>query len=245
VTASLKRTLFTLLAGAMAAFLVFSLAGVRVADASHEPANKGAAAGSDIDTVEGEGDGEAILSDTIRVASPEDIIIQVTAECSILTALTTNNDSSNAFAFGSVRLWVELDGTRVPVAVDDTAEDGDDEVEDDGDESDIGEATFCNRAYERTVTDDEDPSDGIDEEDDYIRTRTANAFNWLALDTGVTYDDPANGNNIIEVVLFADFDTSTAGEAAAEAFVGSRTMILEPTSVSIHEQVEPAGGDGS
>jgi hypothetical protein len=231
-----------MLAGAMATFLVFSLAGVNTADAGHEPANKGAAAGSDIDEVS---DATPILSETLRVSSPEDIIIQVTSECSILTALTTNNDSSNAFAFGSVRLWVEIDGTRVPVATDDTAVDDDDEVEDDGDESDIGEVTFCNRAYERTVTDDEDPADGIDEEEDYIRTRTANAFNWLALDTGVAYDDPANGNNIITVTLWADFDTSTVGEAAAEAFVGSRTMIIEPTKVSIHEQVDAQGGAGN
>lgn len=237
-----KSALVPTIAGVAAVLLLTSLLGVTLAQASHEPANKAAAAGSDIDQVD---DSVAILSDTMRVSSPEDVIIAVTAECSILTALTTNNDSSNAFAFGSVRLWVELDGTRVPVSTNDTATDSDDEVEDDGDESDIGEVTFCNRAYERTVTDEEDPSDGIDEEDDYIRTRTANAFNWLALDTGVNYDSPANGNNIIEVVLWADFDTSTVGEATADAFVGSRTMIIEPTRVSIHEAVEPTGGDGS
>jgi hypothetical protein len=165
----------------------------------------------------------------------------VTAECSILTALTTNNDSTNSAAFGSVRLWVELDGTPVPVAAVEGS--GQDDA-DDNDDS-VGEVTFCNRAYERTVSDDEDPADGIDEEDDYIRTRTANAFNGLALDTGVNYDDPANGNNIISVELFADFDTTTAGEAVAEAFVGSRTLILEPTKVSIHEAVEATGGDGN
>jgi len=241
VTASLKRTLFTMLAGAMATFLVFSLAGVRTADAGHEPANKGAAAGSDLDSVH---EDTLLLSETIRVSSPEDIIIQVTAECSILTELTTNNDSLNSAAFGSVRLWVELDGTPVPVAVDDDSSSEDDAADDD---DSTGEVTFCNRAYERTVADDEDnvPPDGVDEEHDYIRTRTANAFNWLALDTGVIYDDPANGNNIITVELFADFDTTTAGQAVADAFVGSRTMIIEPTKVSIHEQVEPTGGDGS
>lgn len=245
IASSLRRTLFTMLCGAMAAFLVFSLAGVRDASAHHEPANKAGAAGSDIDEVS---DATPILSETMRVSSPEDAIISVTTECSILTALTTNNESLNSLAFGSVRLWVEIDGTRVPVSTDDTAEDGDDEVEDDGDESDIGEITFCNRTYERTVSDGE--GDGsVDTEDDYIRTRTANAFNWLAFDLGTLYDDPAipegAGNNIIEVVLWADYDTNTVGEAAAEAFVGSRTMIVEPTKVSNHEQVEPQGGDGS
>lgn len=239
---SVKRALIPMLAGVVALFLATSLLGLTLAQADHEPANKAAAAGSDLDQVD---DGTPILSETMRVSSPEDVIISVTAECSILTELTTNNENNDAFAFGSVRLWVELDGTRVPVATDDSADDPDDEVEDDGDESDIGEVTFCNRAYQRSVTDEESPEDGVDEERDFIRTRTANAFNWLALDTGFNYDDPANGNNIIEVVLWADFDTSTMGEAAADAFVGSRTMIIEPTKVSIHEQVEPQGGDGS
>jgi hypothetical protein len=214
----------------MAAFLVFSLAGVRDARADHEPANKAGAVGSDVDTVE---DATPILTETMRVSSPEDLIIQVTAECSILTALTTNNDSSNAFAYGSVRLWVTIDGTPVPVTG--SAGQGADDDEDDDDS--VGEVTFCNRAYERTVTDGEDPADGIDEEDDYIRTRTANAFNWLAFDTGFNYDSPDNGNNVIEVTLWADFDTTTVGEAAADAFVGSRTMIIEPTKVSNHEQI--------
>ena len=236
---SLRRTLFTMLCGAMAAFLVFSLAGLRDASASHEPANKGAAAGSDLDTI---GQDQLLLSETMKVSSPEDLIVSVTAECSILTAITTNNDSENAFAFGSVRLRVEIDGKEVPVAVDDDAT-SEDDAADDNDE--IGEVTFCNRAYERTVTDQEDPLDGVDEEDDYIRTRTANAFNWIALDTGVMYDDPANGNNILTIELFADYDTSTVGEAVAEAFVGSRTMVIEPIRLSIHEQVEPQGGAGS
>ena len=239
MSSSIRNTLVTMIAGAIAALLVVSLVGVKTAEATHTPANKAAAAGSDIDEIS---DAEPILSETFRVSSPEDIIIQVTSECSILTALTTNNDSANAYAFGSVRLWVEIDGKRVPVSTDDTGEDADDEVVDAGDPSDIGEVTFCNRAYERTVTDEEDPLDGIDEESDYIRTRTANGFNWLALDTGSFYDDvELNGNNIITVELWADYDVATdpATHAQAEAFVGSRTMIIEPTKVSNHEQVAP------
>jgi len=219
------------------------------ADATHEPAQKAAAAGSDVDQLE-EGDNveTLLLSDTMKVSSPQDLILQVTAECTILTELTTGPSteagaSDFATAFGSVRLWVEIDGTRVPVATDDLDEDGADE--EDNSTGDTGEVTFCNRTYHRTVTDGEDPQDGQDQEHDYIRTRTANAFNWLALDTGVAYDDPANGNNILTVELFAEYDTSTEGEALADAFVGSRTLIAEPIKVSIHEQVEPTGGDGS
>jgi hypothetical protein len=209
------------------------------ATASHEPANKAGAAGSDIDAI---GEDQVILSETMKVSSPEDLIIQVTAECSILTALTTNNDNPTSTAFGAVRLRVEVDGREVPVGLNESGASEDDAADDD---DEIGEVTFCNRAYSRTVTDGEDPADGIDEEDDYIRTRTANAFNWLALDTGVLYDDPANGNNILTIELIADYDTDTAGEAIAEAFVGSRTMIIEPSRVSIHEQVQDQGGAGN
>jgi hypothetical protein len=221
--------------------VVFTAYTAQQAIGSHEPANKGAAAGSDLDTV---GQDSLLLSETMKVSSPEDLIISVTAECSILTALTTNNDNHTSTAFGAVRLRVEIDGREVPVSSDDGAG-GDDDGEDDDNE--IGEVTFCNRAYSRTVTDEEDntPPDGIDEEDDYIRTRTANAFNWIALDTGVLYDSPLNGNNILTVELFADYDTDTAGEALAEAFVGSRTMVIEPIRLSIHEQAEPTGGAGS
>lgn len=293
---SVRRTLFTMLCGAMAAFLVFSLAGVRDAGASHEPANKAAAAGSDLDEINGT---DPILSETFKVSSQEDMIIQVTSECSILTSLITGDDEmvpdgesfsqDFARAFGQVELYVTLDGRRVPVAVDDPAgpdaPGNDDPEEGQDDTQEEGEVVFCNRAYQRTVQDtdggdDEGTAgDSIDTERDYIRTRTANAFNWLGVDIGFDYDDscPAgttdpsceysvsNGNNIIEAVLWAEYEatgvpddpdtpeneaSSTCPTApgteitCSEAFVGSRTMILEPIKLSIHEQVERDDLDG-
>ena len=79
-------------------------------------------------------------------------------------------------------LFITLDGTRVPVSLDDTEEN------EQGETDDIGKVVFCNRAYQRTVTDAEENEgvggneggDGFDDEDDFIRTRTANAFNWMA-----------------------------------------------------------------
>ena len=235
----LRKASTPLVALLLAATLFVAYTGYNTANASHEPANKGAAAGSDVDTV---GQDELLLSETMKVSSPEDLIVSVTAECSILTELTTNNAEPSSSAFGAVRLRVVIDGKEVPVSAADGAGGADDAADDD---DEIGEVTFCNRAYSRTVTDQEDPADGIDEEQDFIDTRTANAFNWIALDTGVIYDSPTNGNNILTVELFADYDTSTTGEAMAEAFVGSRTMVIEPIRLSIHEQVEPTGGAGS
>lgn len=228
----LKRKVPAILVGLM---LIGGLLVGPTASADHEPANKVAAAGSDIEQI---GDNTPILSERVKISGPMDVMLQLTAECSILTALTTNNDNPTSTAFGSVRLRIEIDGKEVPVSSNDTAATpGEDDTEDD--DSEIGEVTFCNRTYSRTVTDQEDPEDGIDEEDDYIRTRTANAFNWLAMDVGFAYDDPANGNNIVDIVVYADYDTDTAGEAMAEAFVGSRTLIAEPTNASIHESVDP------
>lgn len=238
---SLVRDLIVALAAVCVASLFIVSYVAKTADASHEPANKAGAAGSDIDEVT---DGTVLLSETMRVSSPEDAIISVTAECSILTQVVTNNEQLDSTAFGSVRLWVEVDGNRVPVAVNDTAEDGDDEVNDEGDASDIGEVTFCNRAHEKSVADEEDPLDGVDYERDYLRTRSANAFNWLALDLGTAYD--AGNDNIITVQLLADYDTAISHDTnLAEAFVGSRTMIIEPTKVSNHETVQDLGGAGS
>jgi hypothetical protein len=214
------------------------------ADAHHEPANKFAAAGSDVDTV---GDDTVVLSETMKVSTPFDLMLQLTSECSILTQLTTNNDTPSSSAYGSVRMHIEIDGKPVPVATDDTLTSGQDDVED-TDDPQTGEVTFCNRAYSRTVTDQEDPADGIDEESDFIRTRTANAFNWVASDVGRVYDAASykgvTGNNIVLIEVIADYDVTTTGDAMADAFVGSRTLIAEPTNLSVHEAVEPQDPDG-
>lgn len=221
---------------ALAALFVASLMLVMYvappAGADHEPANKVAAAGSETEVM-GPGEKVVLLEETLKTSSPADLILQLTAECDILTDLTTggNGAEDSAGAFGQVRTWIEIDGKVVPVSSDDA--------------TDTGKVVLCNRAHNKTVTDAEDPADGTDEERDMTQTRQANGFNWLALDTGFVYDDPANGNNIVEIVVYADYDTDTAGEALAEAFVGSRTLIAEPTNASVHEAVNQTTNDGS
>jgi hypothetical protein len=236
------RRISAVAAAAILGAAVFAVVSPK-ADAHHEPANKFAAAGSDVDEVFAEED-TVVLSETMKVSTPFDLLLQATAECSILTELTTSNDSPSSDAFGSVRLRVEIDGTPVPVASDDTATGGgaDDATDDD---NEIGEVTFCNRAYHRDVTDDENPADGQDIEHDFIDTRTANAFNWIATDVGRVYDNPANGNNIVRIELIADYDVEATDNAVANAFVGSRTLVAEPTNLSVHETVDPQGGAGS
>lgn len=214
------------------------------AQADHMPADKVAAAGSTIDRLD---DATPILQETMKVSSPSDLILSVTLECAILTALDTEGNPNPGAedtdsTEGTVEVWVTIDGRTVPVATDDATQDG--------------RVVFCNRAYERTVEDMEDDPDGIDSERDFIRTRAANAFNWLAIDTGSFYDDPANGNNILDIEVWASYTDTTPGlgrcdqttadpafATCSEAFVGQRTLIVEPTKLSIHEQVTPVEGD--
>src|SRR5688500_2587284 len=140
---------------------------------AQQPANKIAVSGSDIDAIGA--DGTTIIEETMKVSSPSDLILSVTAECSIITELTTGGDAADSSsAFGSVRLQVLIDGTPVEVASDESDTSEDDQADDD---DSVGEVTFCNRAYGRTVEDSEGDGD-VDKEDDFIRTRTANAFNW-------------------------------------------------------------------
>ena len=200
------------------------------AQATHEPANKVAASGSETEEMRPNST-VPVLNERIKVSSPRDLVIQVTAECSILNALFTNTETSSAKATGQIRMFLEIDGREVPVSTANT---------------DVGRVVFCNRAYERQMADDED-GDGIDEHSDYIRTRQANAFNWLALNGGTYYDSPANGNNILDVVLYAEFfsskncdnPASPLGETCAQGYVGNRTMVIETENASNHEAVDP------
>ena len=216
------------------------------ADAGHEPANKLAAAGTETE-VFGPGDAIPILSERMKVSSPSDLILSLTAECSIVTALRTGDDDQNGTdadtAEGKIDIWVEIDGKTVPVSSDD--------------ETEPGEVTFCNQVHQQRQIDSEsnNPMDGVDTFDDYLRTKTANSFNWIALDTGVVYDDAEvdNGNNILDIVVYAELDDTTAAtdacelgdKSCSEAIIGHRTLIAEPTNASVHEEVNAAGGAGN
>jgi hypothetical protein len=222
------------------------------ATGNHEPADKASAAASDIDTVD---DTEVILQQKMRVSSTSDLILQTTAECSILTSLfnpgsATGGAEDTQSAFGQVEFFITLDGERVPVSTDDEATG-----------EDRGKVVFCNRAYTRKIADTEENEggpttggDGYDQEDDFIRTRNANGFNWMAFDVGKEYD--VGNDNIIDIQLHAEYDRrpnqcdgdrqaddalTPYGETCADALVGSRTLIVEAVHASNHEQPDPAG----
>lgn len=209
------------------------------AGADHEPANKVAAAGSTVE-VAAPGQTVPVLQERVKVSSPFDLILSLSAECDILTELTVGGGgltTDSASAFGQVRMFITIDGRRVPITTSDSSPPAP------GTQDDDGKVVFCNRAHEKSIQDDED--DGTDEHRDMTRTRQANSFNWLALDVGFNYDDPANGQNIVDIVVFAEFTETQANRGRAEALIGNRTLIAEPTNASVHEWVQPGDPGGS
>lgn len=255
-----RANLNTMIGLTLLVVLIGGYVGQSAVNAHHEPANKFAAAGAAIDDFGANAD-HVVLSETMKVSTPFDLALSATAECSILTYLRSEADGSGlpSNTTGRVEMYVTIDGTPVPVQT------GDIDPDEPGVQNDDGKVTFCNRTYERRITDTENntPMDGIDEERDFIETRTANAFNWFALDVGRAYDKPdvpaGAGNNIVLVELHARYtdtdaaagstcDPSTADpdqDDCSRAYVGKRTLVAEPTNASVHEAVLPGPGAGN
>jgi hypothetical protein len=191
--------------------------------ASGIPANKTAASGSETEVI-GANNSAVVLSETVKINNPTDLIIDVSAECALMTQVTNGADGSTSRAYGQIKMWVTIDGKYVPVSAEDT---------------DHGQVVFCSRVQEQQWTDSNDPVKGNDDSGDrlrqYLDTRDATAFNWMALNVGETY--PGTSDNVHLVELHATWTTSTAGAAIAQAVVGNRTMILEPVKAWNREAV--------
>lgn len=192
------------------------------------PANKAVAAGSQRMAI-GANQEEVLMSATFKTSKPTDLIMSVSLECSLFTALTTNQANPTSNATAGLRAFLRIDGKIVPITdvstpPQDPAESGNGGVDD--------AVTFCDREYQRTVTDREEPADGVDEEDDYIRTKSSHAFTWVRLNAG-------SGQHLVEVV--GQFRNTTAGAATAEAIIGNRTLVIEPTKLANNAVIAEAG----
>jgi hypothetical protein len=147
------------------------------------------------------------------------MILQVSMECSIITdnvilGSTTPGAQESALTEGTVRSWIEIDGKIVPIISSSSPPQDPPPAGDDTDK-----VTFCNRVFNRTVQDVEDPQDGYDRSRDYIETKTANAFNWVRLNMG-------SGTH--NITLYADLSHFSTTASSASAFVGNRSMIGIP-----------------
>jgi hypothetical protein len=191
---------------------ILTLSGAPPTSATHQPADKIGVSASTVQVMQtqvGLGGSSSppvtLLSATFRNSTPTDLIIQLTGEC----ALWTDIASPESEAAAKVTVWVELDGQRVPV----TSDSNEDGVFNDPDD---GKVVFCNRAFRISA-----PINVIEL---FQNTRSANAFNWGALNVG-------NGIHTLEVK--AQLDASVTGVGTfAQAAVGKRTLVVEPAKLA-------------
>lgn len=200
-----------------------------LAGASHQPADKVVAAGSKVEVVEPQG--TTLLSSTFRTASPTDLMMHVTLECSIITEVLNQGgpsvSSSTGHAEGRIRVWLEFDGEIVPInSTSDNPQP--DNPSPRGEDSD--KVTFCNREHRQTLTDTEDGADGTDTLRTYLRTKAANGFNWMYLNTG-------NGIHTVELKAQYDEPVEATEGSSASGMVGNRVLIIEPTKMSNHASI--------
>ncbi len=205
-------------AGMLVAGLLVSVVGP--AQANHLPADKPFAAASKVERFS-EGARVPLLSATVRNAKPTDMILQVSMECSIITdnvisGTTVAGATQRAETNGTVRAWIEIDGQTVPIISQSSPpqQPGSTPPNDEG-----SKVTFCNRVFDRTVSDRESSGDGIDYSQDYIATKAANSFNWVRLNMG---------SGVHQIVLYGDLTHFATPGSTASAFVGNRSMIGQP-----------------
>jgi hypothetical protein len=212
------------------AAILFTAYTAQPSDAAGIPANKVAASGSTVEKLNAEGD-TLLLSETVKINNPTDLILGVTAECAIVTQVTNGANGETERAFGEVKVYVTIDGVPVPVAEDDTDE---------------GRVVFCNRAQEQEWTDTATtaPGGGDDSDDElrqYLSSRNANGFNWMALNVGTEYPGTPAGSNIHEIKVWAEWTVDATAQGLASAAVGNRTLILEPVKAAHYEVVTDLG----
>jgi hypothetical protein len=159
-----------------------------------------------------------LLTATLRTSSVQDLILSVSLECTILTALTTGDgpedNADTATATSTIQVWTEFDGNIIPI--NDISAPGDHKP---GIGNDTDKVVFCNREYSRSVTDTEDDDDGLDTTSDYISTKSSHGFEWVLLNAG---------RGIHTITVKATLTTSTVQTATATAVVGNRILVVEP-----------------
>jgi hypothetical protein len=196
-------------AGALAAALTLTVTGAFAGAGT--PANKVVASGSST-VVMAPKTGATLLTATMSTSKPTDLSLLVTAECSILTTLE-NIGTSTASAEGQVRVWTDVDGQIVPIQS--TSEPPQKTPPPGGDKD---KSVFCARMHKVEFI---DPTN-TQTIKQYEETRNADAFNWLRFNVGA-------GTHTI--VVKADLNSS-AVSGSAEAVIGNRTLIVEPSHLA-------------
>ena len=252
-------------AAVVLAFAVLTSAG----QATHSPANKAWATASRVETMHTQltpGSSEeqhVVLMETrAKYSNPTDLRLSVTSECALWTNTATTGDD-DAETKARVEQWITIDGKTVPVTgqADDPSTPTQNEAEEEPPPASIpgtltgptdpdvqgapGHVVFCNRANRMKTEGFDDTGESDNVIRSYNRSRTANAFNWGALDIGRNYDDQVvgeeNGKGTLLIELHARLateiinpktDGTSANSPAAMAAVGKRTLFIEPVKMA-------------
>jgi hypothetical protein len=203
------------------------------AGAQGQPANKVAAAADvdDIKFIEG-GEKEPVLETSLRTSKPSELLLHVSAECALWTYVRTFGNDDQA-ARGELKLWLTkaTNGGEPEVIGVTSVSDGPNSP---GEAQDDGKVVFCDRMYRRTTNfaDDEDH-----EIDTYMDTRSANAFNWLALNVGSGVHTITLWAEFDDTVNIGDFEAGSDGASDSTGAIGRRSLIIEPVRAAVDAQV--------
>jgi hypothetical protein len=208
-----KRTTAVLVPWLIAAMLMVVIA-TRQPGQAGMAANKAGAASSKIEMAE-ENEDKIVLSKKIKTGGPQDLILAVTAECSIVTNVQTiANETDDQSASGHIETWVTINGK--PVANGDGVE----------------RVVFCDRTYHRKITnfsdDDDETNDTIQT---YFNTRSSHAFNWVALDVGSgiwQIDVHVKLSRGAEAKCTEAQVLGTEDGTCSLAVIGNRTLVIDP-----------------
>jgi hypothetical protein len=158
-----------------------------------------------------------LMTARMRTSNPADLLLQVTAECTILSQITNLGSSTQAYV-AKIDVWVEVDGKPVPVVPPASTNGGSGSAGG----SDDGRVVFCNREFTRTTV--------YDSEDESIKdienTSQANAFNWVAMNVG---------NGIHDIAVKAHFTDTNGADTFAHGVVSKRTLTVDTTNYFISQ----------
>lgn len=212
-----------------------------------QPANKAVAAGSHLKVLDPKTP-VTVLTAQLKTSKPEDLLLDVSFECSIITDVLVNGtgpsaptsppSSATAEASGAIRAWLTMDSDSNIIPIQDTSAPPQDPSQQ-ATGTNADKVTFCDRDNKITITDGETPRDGTDQFENYESTKSANAFNWVRLNAG-------SGDHTIK--LWVEFDqpaqdaqgANTAG-SSSHGYVGNRTLVIEPTKLANNAVISDTG----
>lgn len=160
-----------------------------------------------------------ILTETVKTSKPTDLLLSVTAECSIITDVATVGDQTQQ-AGGKIEVFLTMNNDPTPLMP--TGGTGPSHPT----QGDTAEVVFANQVYRKSTTVGLD--DQMDRHQTYLETKHANAFNWAVLNA-------QSGVHTIHV--WARYTENETTSATATGMIGNRSLVVQPVKCQVHETV--------